>query len=272
MNGTQAHPEQLRQELTAAAPAAPWVTYHDLQTGGRVELSRATFANWVAKAAGLLEEEYDVATGDRVVVKLDLHWLLPVWCFAVWSLGASVATEPSASERDIVITDQPEPDMRGTVNLASPTDLWGTPLGDGTPVGTEDAVGLLRGYPDERFGSVPEPQSVALHSPLESWTGAQALEQAATYTPAEARRPLVHGHPTGLRALVAATLAGPVRHGSSVLVRTAPEQAPGVGHEGGRTEGAAGASPWLSVAEQERVDALIDLAGTAMSDPIATDI
>ena len=46
--------EQLRRD-----PARPLVTFYDDATGERVELSVTTYANWVAKTAGLLQDELD---------------------------------------------------------------------------------------------------------------------------------------------------------------------------------------------------------------------
>ncbi len=69
----------------------PLVTFYDDGTGERVELSVVTYANWVAKTAGLLQDELGVERGATVVVDLPTHWLGPVWLGAVWSVGARVA-------------------------------------------------------------------------------------------------------------------------------------------------------------------------------------
>ena len=53
----------------------PLVTWYDETTGERVELSVATYANWVAKTASLLVEEHDLERGDVLRVDLPLHWL-----------------------------------------------------------------------------------------------------------------------------------------------------------------------------------------------------
>ena len=45
-------------------PGRPLVTWYDDATGERVELSVATYANWVAKTASLLVEEHDLERGD----------------------------------------------------------------------------------------------------------------------------------------------------------------------------------------------------------------
>jgi uncharacterized protein (TIGR03089 family) len=70
--------------------AAPLVTYYDDTTGERVELSGATLANWVAKTANLLQDEFDVTAGSTVAVALPVHWQTAAVLLAVWSCGATV--------------------------------------------------------------------------------------------------------------------------------------------------------------------------------------
>ena len=76
---------QLRLE-----PGRPLVTFYDDATGERVELSVATYANWVAKTSSLLVEELDLERGGRLLVDLPTHWLTPVFLGAAWTVGLSV--------------------------------------------------------------------------------------------------------------------------------------------------------------------------------------
>ena len=93
----------LAQQL-GATPGRPFVTWYDDRTGERVELSVATYANWVAKTASLLQDELGLAHGDRLRVDLPPHWLGPVWLGAAWSLGLVVlpATGPDGSADAVV--------------------------------------------------------------------------------------------------------------------------------------------------------------------------
>ena len=81
-------------DLLAAAlrrdPAAPLLTHYDDGTGERIELSAATLANWVAKTANLLQDEFDVGTGSTVAVALPVHWQTAAVLLGVWSCGATV--------------------------------------------------------------------------------------------------------------------------------------------------------------------------------------
>ena len=83
-------------ELFAAAVrrdgAGPFLTYYDDASGERIELSALTTANWVAKTANLLVDEYDLESGETVAIGLPPHWLGVVWALSTWSAGASLTS------------------------------------------------------------------------------------------------------------------------------------------------------------------------------------
>lgn len=84
----------LRAEL-ARDGSRPFVTFYDDATGERVELSVATFDNWVAKTAGLLRDGLSAAPGDRVALLLPAHWQALVWACACWAAGTTAVLAPS---------------------------------------------------------------------------------------------------------------------------------------------------------------------------------
>lgn len=71
----------------------PFITYYDHATDERVELSLTTYANWVAKAAGLLVEEGDLERGMRLRIDLPTHWLGPVFMAAAWTVGLAITED-----------------------------------------------------------------------------------------------------------------------------------------------------------------------------------
>ncbi|WP_225099047.1 TIGR03089 family protein [Streptomyces sp. CoH27] len=104
MNATDRTPADLLASALAADPGRPLVTFYDDATGERVELSVATFANWVAKTANLLQGDLAVEPGDRVALLLPAHWQTAVWLLACSSVGAvaDVGGEPSVA--DVVVS------------------------------------------------------------------------------------------------------------------------------------------------------------------------
>lgn len=142
-------PALLDQQLRAA-PSRPLVTFYDDDTGERVELSVTTYANWVAKTAGLLQEELDVSVGDEVAIDLPVHWLGPVWLGAVWSVGAVVV--PADSDRAAVRVCGPDAVSRhatgGGTTVACSLLPMGVRFRDELPAGVLDFGVVVWGQPD----------------------------------------------------------------------------------------------------------------------------
>ena len=104
-------PADLLTDVLRRDGAAPLVTQYDDATGERVELSGATLANWVAKTANLLQDEFDVGPGSAVALALPVHWQTAAVLLGTWSCGATVldtATEDEGrlSEVDVVLAAQ----------------------------------------------------------------------------------------------------------------------------------------------------------------------
>jgi uncharacterized protein (TIGR03089 family) len=88
--GIASTPADLLAARVRDAGAAPLVTHYDDATGERVELSATTLANWVAKTANLLQDEFDAGAGSTVAVALPVHWQTAAVLLGVWSCGAAV--------------------------------------------------------------------------------------------------------------------------------------------------------------------------------------
>ncbi|MDI3409083.1 TIGR03089 family protein [Streptomyces cavernicola] len=104
MNATDRTPADLLRSALAEDPARPLVTFYDDATGERVELSVATFANWVAKTANLLQDDLGAEPGDRLALLLPAHWQTAVWLLACSSVGVLVDVGGSAADADLVVS------------------------------------------------------------------------------------------------------------------------------------------------------------------------
>ena len=78
-------------------PAKPLITHYDDAAGTRVELSVATAANWAAKTANWLVEEFDVEPGDPVAVLVPAHWQTAGVLLGAWWCGARVVADPDGA-------------------------------------------------------------------------------------------------------------------------------------------------------------------------------
>lgn len=104
VNATDRTPADLLRSALAADPGRPLVTFYDDATGERVELSVATFANWVAKTANLLQGDLGAEPGDRLALLLPAHWQSAVWLLACASVGvvAEIGGDPAGA--DLVVS------------------------------------------------------------------------------------------------------------------------------------------------------------------------
>ena len=192
-------------------PGRPFVTYYDLATGERTELSGTTTANWVAKTANLLVDELDAEPGTRVEVALPTHWLRTVWILAAWVMGGTIV------------------DADGEVFVAGP-DTWTHPSParhrvasallpfarpfPTTPTGFLDLGAVLPGQPDA-FVPFDEAADDVLAVDLVDLVLTYGQLEAAA--PASSTRALLT--PGSLTRDVTATLAAALGGGSIVLVR-----------------------------------------------------
>lgn len=141
--------DQLRRD-----PARPLVTFYDDETGERVELSVTTYANWVAKTAGLVQDELDIERGGLVLVELPTHWLGAVWLGAAWSLGLRVTDDRGLlDEADLVVCGPDGVDRHAPVADRVPVvALSLRPLGarfaTALPPGVVDYGAVVLGQPD----------------------------------------------------------------------------------------------------------------------------
>ncbi len=220
-------PAQLRRD-----PGRPFVTFYDVATGERTELSLTTYANWVAKAANLLVEELDLEQDDVLLVDLPCHWLGPVFLGAAWTVGLEVVFPGQHDDRapDAVVCGPDglatwAPRAGSTTVLASALHPLGLRFPDGVPPGVHDLGVEVWSQPDAFLGlpaagpSEPDWEAAASGSLLTE--GGRLL---STVNPAS---------PPGLPVLTEPLARG----GSLVLV---------VGADAGRLE---------SVATDERVTA-----------------
>ncbi|MEV2201857.1 TIGR03089 family protein [Streptomyces fradiae] len=110
MNASDRTPADLLRSALAADPARPLVTYYDDATGERVELSVATFANWVAKTANLIQDGLSAEPGERVALLLPAHWQTAVWLLACASTGvvADLGGDPAGADHVVAGPDRLE--------------------------------------------------------------------------------------------------------------------------------------------------------------------
>lgn len=199
--------------LQPGGPGRPFVTYYDVATGERTELSGTTTANWVAKTANLLVDELDAEPGSRIEIALPTHWLRTVWILATWAADGTIAD----TDADIFVAgpdtvEQPSPARHRVASALLP---FATPFPT-APSGVIDLGAVLPGQPDA-FLPFDEPTDDVRAVELADLT--LTYGQLAAGAPPSSSRSLLT--PGSLARDVTATLAAALGGGSIVLVRGA---------------------------------------------------
>jgi uncharacterized protein (TIGR03089 family) len=223
-------------------PARPLVTFYDDATGERVELSVATFANWVAKTANLIQGDLGAQPGDRLALLLPAHWQTAVWLQACFATGVVAVPGGDPAGADLVVSG---PDTLDAARACSGERiaLALRPLGGRfpqPPQGFADYAVEVPSQGDRFVAYVPvDPDAPALELPGELpgelaggevLTGAEVTERARSSAAAlglTAGSRLLSGLPfDSWEGLAAGLLAPLAANGSVVLCRHLDRLAP----------------------------------------------
>ena len=215
--------DMLRAELDRDG-SRPLVTFYDDATGERIELSVATFDNWVAKTAGLLGDGLSAQPGDRVALLVPPHWQPLVWAGACWALGATVAIGPNAAAgADVAVVGPDSIDEVADVPEVIALSLrpLGARFAAPLPAGVLDYAVEVPAYPDRLGPYVPPPDhDVALETPAGSISYGNLLvagkERAADLAAGPGARLLVPS--TDLAGALRDALLVPLAIGGSVVL------------------------------------------------------
>ncbi|MEU5402191.1 TIGR03089 family protein [Streptomyces sp. NPDC005963] len=234
MNASDLTPADLLRSALAADPTRPLVTFYDDATGERVELSVATFANWVAKTANLLQGDLAAEPGDRLALLLPAHWQSAVWLLACSSVGVLVDVGGDPSRADLVVSG---PDTLEEARACSGerVALALRPLGGRfpqTPTGFSDYAVEVPSQGDRFAPYAPvDPTGPALAVSAEGieLTGAQVVERAradAESLGLKSGSRLLSGLGYGDWAGLSAGLYAPLAVGGSVVLCRHLDQLP----------------------------------------------
>ena len=130
-------------------PMGPRITYYDDASGERIELSTVTLANWAAKTANLLRDEFGAGPGSRVAVLLPAHWQTAAVLLGVWWIGAEVVLSGAADVALCTRDRLDEADSSGAAEVAVLSlDPFGKPAED-LPIGVTDYATAVRVHGDQ---------------------------------------------------------------------------------------------------------------------------
>jgi len=162
-----------------SAPAKPLVTHYDDAVGSRIELSRATVANWAAKTANWLRDELDVTVGSPVSVALPAHWQTVGVLLGAWWCGAHVVDSAEGATVAFIGPSGSAPGAESVAVVA--LDALGRGLSGDAPAGQLDYLVESRIFGDDfiAYDKVPGDAPAFNGSTVDSLITAAADRAAA---------------------------------------------------------------------------------------------
>jgi uncharacterized protein (TIGR03089 family) len=153
-------PAEVLGRMVASDPGRPRLTWYDdgpgPTAGERIELSARVLANWVSKAANLLQDDAAAGPGTTVGLDLPAHWRSLYWALATWSVGATVVVGDASLGADVLGAD------------VLVTDSPAAAAGHGGDAVLVSLPALARSHPEaaEAPGAVDEARELATHGDL----------------------------------------------------------------------------------------------------------
>ncbi|MFQ6327136.1 TIGR03089 family protein [Nocardia sp. CWNU-33] len=141
--------EAVLDPILEREPAGPRITYYNDATDARIELSGLTLANWAAKTANLIRDEFGLSPGARVAVLLPAHWQTAAVLLGCWWAGAEVVLGPDPDADLALATAERLEETDGVAEVAALSlDAFGMPVRD-LPIGITDFATSVRVHGDQ---------------------------------------------------------------------------------------------------------------------------
>ncbi|MET0235525.1 MAG: TIGR03089 family protein [Kibdelosporangium sp.] len=150
--------EELFRPLLAGDTSRPLITHYDDAAGTRVELSVATMANWAAKTANWLTDEFDIEPGSKISVRLPAHWQTMGILLGAWWAGAWVSTSTEHAEVAFTTVNETAPGAHAHAVVS--LDPMGMGLRGPAPGGALDYISESRISGDQYFPIHKVPESL----------------------------------------------------------------------------------------------------------------
>jgi uncharacterized protein (TIGR03089 family) len=161
-------------------PAQPLLTFYDDGTGERTELSALTLANWAAKTANMIRDEFGLAPGDAVAVDAPVHWQTAAVLLGSWWAGTEVRIGADADAALAFVAQDRIDDAQASEIAVLSLDPFALGVRD-LPVGIIDFASTVRIHGD-RYSPTDAP-GPALDGRTRDETISAATQAAAGIEP-----------------------------------------------------------------------------------------
>lgn len=140
---------KLLEPILERDPAGPRITFYDDANGARIELSALTLANWAAKTANMIRDEFALSPGARVAVLLPAHWQTAAVLLGAWWAGTEVVLHADPDAELALVTADRLDEVQDIPEVAALSlDAFGMPVRD-LPLGVTDYATSVRVHGDQ---------------------------------------------------------------------------------------------------------------------------
>lgn len=203
--------------------AGPFITYYDLASGERTELSLTSLRNWQSKTANLLIDSYGISAGDRINLRLPIHWLTPVFVTAAAWIGAELVLGEASADITIIGPDQLDQPIDASDVLACSLHPFGLGFQQALPTGIDDYFNDVRLHGDYFAGSTASPVSPELAA-----AGLRSIEEHAL---SQGDRILLHQPSADLNGTLLVTVVPELIEGSVVVIQGDSDRRPAIAEQ-----------------------------------------
>jgi uncharacterized protein (TIGR03089 family) len=145
-----------------------------------------TLANWAAKTANLLRDEFGLGPGSRVAVLLPAHWQTAAVMMGVWWIGAEVVL---SGPSDVALCtsdrlDEADDAVAGGEVAVLSLDPFGKPAPD-LPLGVTDYATAVRVHGDQVVAEQHPGPALAGRTVADVLAGARNSAVARGFSPAD---------------------------------------------------------------------------------------
>jgi uncharacterized protein (TIGR03089 family) len=156
--------------LSRRDPGKPTLTWYDVGSGERVELSAATLNNWVAKTANLMSGDLGLGVGSQVSIDLPRHWLAAVCWLAADGVGAETTLGlDELADLAVIGPDRLGDPPRNDEVLAASLRPLGAAFDQPLPASVRDFTVEVRSQPDHFSSRGPGLGLEAVLAQAEAW-------------------------------------------------------------------------------------------------------
>lgn len=201
----------------------PFLTFYDDASGERTELSLASLDNWVAKIAGVLQDELGLPPSARLGIDLPAHWQTAALLLSAWTVGLTVVMSGTSDVDALAVGPEAQADASGPDLLVVSLHPLGAALPAAPAPPGLDLLAAARAMPDSFVPLAPPRPDAAALVVAGATLSLRRLSSAASALPLGPTERVLSVLGYDQLAGLLAGLLGPLVAGASIVLCSRPD-------------------------------------------------